>query len=241
MQRCRPGRRRLSAAVARPSPAFRLRPHRVLALGLGCWLGLRLLAAPADWAETIAHFAAADVAQPPAPGGIVFVGSSSIRLWATLAEDFPGLGAVNRGFGGSELGDTLFHADRLIVAHRPRSVVVYAGENDLQAGKSPEEVAADFRALHARLRAALPAVRLLYLSIKLSPARAALAPAVLRANALLATACADLPGCTFVDVAAALLDADGAPRAGFFRADRLHLTPSGYAAWVATLRPHLQP
>lgn len=225
--------------MAGPSLAFRFRKHLLLALGLGCWLGL--LAAPADWAEAIAHFATADAAQPPSPGGIVFVGSSSIRLWATLAEDFPGLGVVNRGFGGSELGDTLFHADRLIIAHRPRLVVVYAGENDLQAGKAPEAVAADFRALHARLRAALPELRLLYLSIKLSPARAAIAPAVLRANALLAAACTDLPGCTFVDVSATLLDADGAPRAEFFREDRLHLTPAGYAAWVATLRPHLQP
>jgi len=241
MQRCRPVRGRLSAAVAGSFLTFRFRQHPLLALGLGCWLGLRLLAAPADWAEAIARFATADAAQPPTPGGTVFVGSSSIRLWTTLAEDFPNLGAVNRGFGGSELGDTLFHADRLIVAHQPRRVVIYAGENDLQAGKSPEAVAADFRALHARLRAALPAVRLLYLSIKLSPARAAIAPAVRRANALLATACADLPGCTFVDVAAPLLDAHGAPRAEFFRADRLHLTPAGYAAWVATLRPHLPP
>jgi hypothetical protein len=96
-------------------------------------------AAPAEWVAEIERLTAGDGAQPPA-GGVVFVGSSSIRLWSTLAEDFPGVPIINRGFGGSELPDSVHFADRIVMPYRPRAVVLYAGQNDLWAGKSPSAV-----------------------------------------------------------------------------------------------------
>ena len=78
---------------------------------------------------------------------MVFVGSSSIRMWETLEADFPGLPVLNRGFGGSELSDVVRFADRIVVPYKPRVVVVYAGDNDLAAGKTPAQVFADFRSL----------------------------------------------------------------------------------------------
>src|SRR5581483_3446273 len=96
------------------------------------------------WESAIAAFVKQDQEKAPAKNGVVFVGSSSIRLW-NLPKSFPELGALNRGFGGSELADSVRLASRLVLKHEPRLVVLYAGDNDIGSGKSPEQVAADFR------------------------------------------------------------------------------------------------
>lgn len=197
-------------------------------------------AAPEKWVEEIDRLTAADLIRPPAPGGVVFVGSSSIRLWSSLARDFPGANALNRGLGGSELADAVYFADRIVLPYQPRMVVVCAGENDLWAGADPERIRADFRAFRARLHQALPAARLVFLSIKLSPARARIHPQVRAANQLVAADCAADPRCLFLDVATPLLLSDGAPRPGVFGEDGLHLSPAGYAIWAAILAPHLR-
>lgn len=202
------------------------------------------LAAPEKWAADIDKLTAADTAQPPPRGAVVFVGSSSIRLWTSLAEDFPDITPINRGFGGSELADSVFYADRIVIPYAPRLVVLYAGENDLadlQAPKSPEKVLADFRAFRARIHAALPRTRIIYLSIKESPSRERVRAEVRAANRLIAADCATDPRCTFVDVATPLLDAQGGYRPELFKADQLHLLPAGYAIWTKVLAPHLKP
>lgn len=198
-------------------------------------------APPERWREDVDRLTAADAAHPPVQGGVVFVGSSSIRLWKTLATDFPGLDITQRGFGGSYLADTLHYADRLILPYVPRAVVVYAGENDLADGRTPEEVAGDFAALRAKIASALPRTRLIYLSIKLSPSRERIHEAVRRANALIKAACAGDPRCVFVDVATPMLAADGSFRPELYVGDRLHLSPAGYALWRKLLAPHLEP
>ena len=198
-------------------------------------------AVPATWTAEIDSLTKADAVHPPAPGGIVFVGSSSIRFWASLAEDFPGRNVLNRGFGGSELADSVFYEDRIVLAYHPRTVVLYAGENDLWAGKSPEQVQADFRAFRAKLEATLPEARLLYLAIKESPSRTRVRDAVRQANALIAADCAADQHCLFVDVATPMLDAAGKPRPEIFRDDQLHMKPAGYAIWVKVLTPLLTP
>lgn len=198
-----------------------------------------LSAAPERWTKNIDTFTQADAAHPPAPGGVVFVGSSSIVGWKSLARDFPGINTINRGFGGSELADSVFYADRIVIPYAPRAVVLYAGDNDISSGKSPETVAADFRAFREKIHAALPHTRILYLSIKLSPSRAKHKAAMTRANELIAADCAANPLCTFVDVNAPLLDKEGDPRPIFFRKDMLHLLPWTYDLWTETLAPHL--
>ena len=205
-----------------------------------------LLAAPAratpdKWTADIDKFTAADATHPPARGAVVFVGSSSIRFWTTLAADFPGVTTINRGFGGSELADSVFYADRIVIPYAPRLVVLYAGENDIAAGKSPETVLADFRAFRAKVHAALPKTKILFLSLKESPVRAKVRPQVLATNKLIAADCATDARCTFIDVATPLLDAAGGYRPELFRADQLHLLPAGYAIWTKVLAPYLQP
>lgn len=199
------------------------------------------LANPAWWARDIKAFVADDASHPMVSNPVLFVGSSSILKWTTLAHDFPGLPVINRGFGGSELADSVFYADQIITPHHPRIVVLYAGENDLWAGKTPETVLADFQAFRQELQASLPDVRIFFLSIKESPSRARIRADVLRANMLIAAECAKGRNCLYVDVATPMLDKDGKPRPELFVADQLHLKPAGYAIWTAVLTPLLQP
>jgi lysophospholipase L1-like esterase len=216
-----------------------LLPTLLLTLALA--LPATTSAAPEHWADEIAALTAGDAAHPPAPGGIVFVGSSSIRLWKTLATDFPGLNPINRGFGGSELADSVYYLDRIVLPYRPRLVVLFAGTNDIWNGKSPEMLAADFRAFRAKLHAALPDTKLIFLSLNPAPSRARVHDRMHEANALIEAECAADPRCKFVDVTTPMLDASGGSRPEFFVADQLHLNADGYAIWRRVLAPHLLP
>lgn len=190
------------------------------------------------WESAFARFEEQDRQSPPPEGGIVFVGSSSIRLW-NLAESFPGLPAINRGFGGSQTVDSARNAERLVVKYKPRVVVFYAGDNDLASGKSPEQVRDDFATFLKQIRAGLPAAKLLYLSVKPSSSRWALYEKQQRVNELVRELIAGDPRAEFVDLATPLLGADGKPRDELFVADRLHLNKQGYEVWTAVLKPKL--
>ncbi|MEE7546479.1 hypothetical protein HF319_05010 [Xanthomonas sp. Kuri4-1] len=192
------------------------------------------------WEEDMRRFEAADAAQPPPQHGIVFVGSSSIRFWESLASDFPGKPVINRGFGGSELRDSTWYADRIVVPYAPRLVVLYAGDNDLNSGRTPAQVRDDFVAFVQRVRRDLPDARIAYLSIKPSPSRAQLLPQVVQANALIKTAAAGFSRVDFIDVYTPMLDASGKPRPELFREDRLHMTAAGYALWRDRVAPELE-
>jgi hypothetical protein len=219
--------------------------RRLLCLLLFLFAGLCLSspapAKPTDWAKDIDRLTAADIAHPQVRDGIVFVGSSSILRWETLAADFPGLPVIRRGFGGSELADSVFFADRIVIPYHPRLVVLYAGENDIAAGKTAETVAGDFDAFCAKVLPALPEVRIIFVSLKPSPLREKFLPEFVRANALIAAACARNPRLTFVDVYHAMLDAQGRTRPELYVADRLHMNHDGYAIWVRLLNPLLTP
>lgn len=199
-----------------------------------------LQADPALWRTAIDELTKTDAENPPAPHGIVFVGSSSIRFWETLPQDFPGLPVIRRGFGGSELADSVFYFDRIVLAYHPDTVVLYAGENDIHAGVSPETVAKNFESFRQKLRATLPNTRLIYITMKPSPARWEEREKATRANTLIAATCASDPHCTFLDVYAAMLDASGQPRPELFREDKLHMNANGYAIWIRLLSPLLR-
>lgn len=196
-------------------------------------------AEPGRWQKELDEFARQDQEHPPKEGGIVFVGSSSIRLWP-IERFLPGLGIVNRGFGGSEMSDVLEHLDRLVLVHRPRLVVLYAGDNDIAAGEDPAQVAQEFTELARRLHEALPHTRLVYVSIKPSLARWQLFPQMQQANAAIERYCRDEDRCQFVDVSRVMLDEQGKPRADLFVDDGLHLSASGYQLWSDLVRPLLQ-
>lgn len=194
---------------------------------------------PESWESDIQAFESTDRAQPPPRGAVLFVGSSSIRLWATLAQDFPEVDVINRGFGGSEIADSTHFADRIVVPYRPRQIVLYAGDNDLMNGKSPAQVAAAFEAFVARVRRDLPGVRIAFIAIKPSPARAHLLDGARAANERIRRIADADPRIDYIDVFTPMLDADGRPRDELFVDDRLHLNAAGYALWRSRVAPFL--
>ena len=195
---------------------------------------------PWRWKDNFSRFAASDRARFPAADGVVFVGSSSIDYWNDLQAQFPTREVVRRGLGAATIADCMRNLDRLVLPYRPRVVVVYAGDNDLAAGMTPERVADDFAALVAAVRRTLPATRIVFVSIKPSPLRAGLMPSIRKANALFAGFAATARHVECVDIFDAMLDRDARPRRDLFRADGLHMTAAGYAIWQAALRSPLE-
>ena len=195
--------------------------------------------APSPFEAEILAFETADRLQPPPHGGIVFVGSSSFRLWPNLPQAFPGHVVVNRGFGGSTLPEVIRFAPRIVLPLTPTTVVIYAGDNDIKSGRMPSQVLADYRNLVRLLRRSLPDVRIVLVSIKPSPSRWALVDRMREANALLAQEVARDPRASFVDVFTPMLGADGLPRPELYVADALHMSPAGYALWRERIGPAL--
>lgn len=223
----------------------------LLALALGAALPAFALSPPAPpqvpaqasnvaWAQDMADFAKTDVTNPPPRGGIEFIGSSSIRMWHSLATDFPEQPVFNRGFGGSEVRDSTWYAGQIVVPYAPCKVFFYAGDNDLNSGRTPVQVRDDVVAFVQRVHRDLPTTTVEVISIKPSPSRAQLLPAVVEANGLIRQALAKLPQTGFTDVYTPMLGADGQPRAALFREDMLHMTPEGYAIWRKALAPKVQ-
>ena len=167
---------------------------------------------------------------------VVFMGSSSIRLWESLAQDFPYHHVVNRGFGGSQIADSVELAARILAPYKPPIIVLYAGSNDINAGKSPETVAADFKAFTAKLAALRPETHVAFVSIGPSPQRWAQVAKVREANKLIAAHCASNPKLHFVDIFPEMLGDDGKPRAELFQTDQLHMTRAGYQRWIPHIR-----
>ena len=188
----------------------------------------------------ILRFESADRTTPPAPGGIVFVGSSSIRLWNSLASDFPGLPVLNRGFGGSTLPEVLHYVPRVVLPYRPRMVVLYAGDNDLFAGRTPTQVVDDYRSFVRLVRGALPTARIAFIAVKPSPSRWKLAAEMREANRLVRSITATDSLQSFIDVFSPMLGENGRPRPSLYVADSLHMTPDGYAIWRARVAPYLR-
>ena len=181
-----------------------------------------------------------DKEKPPHVGGSGFTGSSSIDMWQSLAADFPNHRVVNRGIGGTWLADQLFLAPKLVYPLKPHTIVVYAGENDLQAGRSVEDVVTAFQQLRDQIHSTLPKARIVFLALKPSPSRTALLEKMRDSNNRIAALCAKDPLCTFVDVFTPMLDASGQPRAELFIEDNLHMNAAGYRLWTSIVAPVLR-
>lgn len=194
---------------------------------------------PQPWQSDIDRLVADDSAHPTPRHAVLFVGSSSVRMWATLATAFPGVPTINRGFGGSVIADSTYYANRIVIPYHPRVIVMYAGDNDIAEGCTPQQVLEEFKAFVARVRRAEPDVAVVYISIKPSLARWNLWPDMHAANREIARWADTQTRVTFVDVATSMLGADGKPRPDLFREDGLHMSPAGYAIWVAALKPVL--
>jgi lysophospholipase L1-like esterase len=190
---------------------------------------------PERFAPEIAAFAAADQAQPPAPCQVLFVGSSSIRFWRSLATDMAPIKVINRGFGGSEISDVDFYFDRVVTPYRPRAIFFYAGDNDVNSGKSADRIVGDFARFLELKDKALGRTPVYFISVKPSKLRWSQFAAQGEVNARVRRLADQRRDLRYVDVIPAML-ADGKPK-DIFVADGLHMTPQGYALWTAVIRP----
>jgi len=187
----------------------------------------------------IAAFESADRIAAPKRCATLFVGSSSIRFWSSLSEDFPNRSVINRGFGGSTIAEVADYFDRIVAPYTPSAIVFYAGENDIAAGRSPEDAFADFERFMKRKDERLGTTPVWFISAKPSKLRLS---QIGRQSALnqrveaLARVREDL---AYIDVASAMLRADGTPM-DLFVADDLHMTPAGYAIWTPIVESALR-
>ena len=183
-------------------------------------------------------FAEADKKDPPPKGAVLFVGSSCIQTWNTLAKDMAPLKVLNRGLAGSQASDALNLVDRIVIPYQPRGIVYYEGDNDVAAGKKPAQIRDDFKEFVAKVRAALPEAAIYVVSIAPSPGHSKVWLEAQEANALLQACARETKGVTYIDVATEMLNT-GQPRAELFEKDKLHMNREGYVIWTKALRPVL--
>ena len=220
--------------------------QRILAsLRLGAnillWIVFSITLQAQPFANEIADFKKADSISKPPANPILFVGSSSFRLWADIQSYFPGYTILNRGFGGSNLLDVIRYADDVIFAYNPKQIVIYCGENDIA---SSETVSADtvynrFRQLFFKIRDRYPTVPVAFVAMKPSPSRYHLIKKVKKGNKQIKKFLSKQSNTAFINVFDPMLNKDGKPREELFVEDRLHMNPEGYRIWQQLITPYL--
>lgn len=172
------------------------------------------------------------------PGGVIFYGSSSIRLW-DLKKSFPDQPYLNAGFGGSKIEDCIHFAKRLVLVHKPSVIVFYAGDNDIGAGQKPEQVRANFEKFVETVHKELPKCKILYIPVKPSLKRWAKFDTQKEANAMVKEVCSKNDLLTYIDIVSPMLGTDGKPIPDLFVKDGLHMTPKGYEIWTTAVNKAL--
>lgn len=204
-----------------------------------------LLAAPARaqdprYEKEVAAFEALDRLNPPAKGQIVFVGSSTMVSWDAVTY-FPDMKVINRGLWGSALIDSTRLIDRIVLPYEPRLVVVYAGDNDIDAGLTSEDVIVQFERFVRAVHAKLPQTRIVFIGIKPSPQRWLTIDRARATNERIRTLCSRDDRLAYLDVDGVMLGWDEKPRPELFLSDGLHLSAQGYQLWTMLLRPLMSP
>lgn len=193
------------------------------------------------WEKEITAFENADRTNPPPKHAVLFIGSSGIRLWKTLAQDFPEHRVINRGFGGSHIADATHFAERIVFPHEPQMIILRAGSNDLQANKPPEQVAADFKAFVEKVRRKFPDMKIAYIEINPTIARLKNLAKEKATNQLIADYIKQTPSLVYINTSAQFLGPDGQPRADLLATDKLHFSPAGYKILTDLIKPVLKP
>jgi hypothetical protein len=193
------------------------------------------------FADEIRAFKHQDSISFPPKNGILFTGSSSIRLWSDLEARFPGKPIIKRGVGGCELWQLVdYYTPYILFPYQPAKIFIYAGENDIAAGRSADFVADEFQKLWKMINARLPAAKIYYLSVKPSPSRAKYYSEVAKANGLIKSYLLNKPNSIFIDVSSVILKSGSSqPDSSLFKADYLHLNSKGYDKWQQAIEPYI--
>lgn len=192
------------------------------------------------WEADVKRFAEIDRAQTPPEGAILFVGSSSIRLWETLRTDFPQFKVINRGFGGSQFEDVNHYFDKIVTPYKPRKIVLYVGENDVDAKQTAENILEDFKTFVALRDKSLPNTPLVFISLKPSILRWQMWSEMNKANELIKAEIKKHKRIQFADLASKMLGTDGKPLPDIYVSDNLHMNANGYKIWKENLLPFLK-
>jgi len=191
------------------------------------------------WEKDILAYEQSDHTNPPPKGALLFIGSSTIRLWKTLAEDYPGQRVINRGFGGSEILDSTHFADRIVFPYEPKAIYFRAGGNDIAAGKAPEAVFEDFKDFVAKVHAQLPGTDIYFISWNPTPSRWQNRDKEALLNRLTKELAEVTPHVKYIEASSMVLGEDGKPRVELFMADKLHFNAAGYKLLAERVRPFL--
>jgi len=194
-----------------------------------------------QWEADIRNFEHLDSTETYTDQAILFVGSSSIRLWSTLAEDMAPFEVIQRGYGGAKLSDLVYYAERIIYPHPCRAIVLFVA-NDIVGNsqdKSPDEVASLVKELLGIIRRRMPEVQVFYISTTPTPSRWQAWPQIRQANRLIGDLCSTEKNTWFIETEQDYLDKNGQPRPELFREDMLHLNADGYRIWTGIIRSDL--
>lgn len=192
-----------------------------------------------QWDRDMKIFLMKDEVNPTEPGCTIFVGSSSMVFWK-LEKSFPGKDYLNRGFGGSEIADSIHFANILLLKHKPGRIVFYAGDNDIARKKSVERVVEDFKTFEAMIHENLPETKIFYVCIKPSISRWELSGKMKEANEKIQSVCEMKDYLEYIDIWNPMLGEDGKPKNDLFIKDGLHLNEKGYKLWTSVLGPYLE-
>jgi len=193
-----------------------------------------------QWEKSIDAFEQQDKENKPLPGSIVFVGSSSIVKWESLEQDFPDKVTLNRGFGGSQTDEVHYYAFRTLFPYKPKQVVIYVGDNDIAAGKSPERVFTDLKDFFEDIRYQLPKTKITFIAIKPSPSRWKFMEQYTQTNNMVKEYLKNFKNSSYVDIVKPMLMENGRPNPEYFLSDSLHMTAAGYDVWTKAVAPHLE-
>ncbi len=196
----------------------------------------------APFQNEIDQFKKEDSLHTPPKNAILFIGSSSFRMWSDVQNDFPGYPIINRGFGGSQLPDVIRFAPDIIYPYLPKQIVIYCGDNDLAADStvSADTVFERFKTLYGMIRKELgKRVNVAFVSIKPSPSRENLLPKMKVANTLIEQYISKQKNAVFIDVFHPMLNAEGKMRPELYKEDNLHMKPEGYVIWKKVIEPYL--
>ncbi len=192
------------------------------------------------YAEDVEEIIRSDRTIPPPEQGVLFIGSSIFREWTDLEKQMDPLPAFNRAFGGSRTREVLHYMDRLVIPYKPAVIVYYCGSNDINAGETPEGIFNRFKQFCDRVKAALPATRVFYVSIIKAPQKMTHWDDVDKANAEIRKLCQSRSELGFIDVNKMFFKKLGQPRMEVYRADGLHLVPEAYAEFASIIRPTVE-
>jgi hypothetical protein len=193
------------------------------------------------WENDIQKFEQLDKSENYPQDAILFAGSSSIKLWATLESDMSPYPVIQRGYGGARLSDFAVYADRIFAPHPCSAIVIFIA-NDItgeESDKSPKEVAALFRYVLKTIRKSHPVTPVFWIAVTPTAARWSAWNEIQIANSKIKDICEHNSNTWFIRTDFAFLDQYGKPRTELFVEDKLHLNLQGYAIWTEIIKNEL--